>query len=158
MIKIFIIILFLFFNGCSTFKKEAVECPKLTSSKKTSEIVVNSEKNLPIYLGFRGVQRLCSKDGDHIQMELSVNIRAIRNDTTEEDYVPVNIAVVSIDSNEKEFDRDEFNYSQFLLKGSKIVDRETIFDIKVPISGKVILGIKWLFYNRRFNFIWWFRN
>ena len=91
-------------------------------------------------------------------MELSVNIRAIRNDTTKEDYVPVNIAVVSIDSNEKEFDRDEFNYSQFLLKGSKIVDRETIFDIKVPISGKVILGIKWLFYNRRFNFIWWFRN
>ena len=142
MIKIFIIILFLFFNGCSTFKKEVVECPKLTSPKKTSEIVVNSEKNLPIYLGFRGVQRLCSKDGDHIQMELSVNIRAIRNDTTKEDYVPVNIAVVSIDSNEKEFDRDEFNYSQFLLKGSKIVDRTTTFELKVPAGGQVLLGIK----------------
>ena len=142
MIKIFIIILFLFFNGCSTFTKEVVECPKLISPKKASEIVVNSEKNLPIYLGFRGVQRFCSKDGDHIQMELSVNIRAIRNDTTKEDYVPVNIAVVSIDSNEKEFDRDEFNYSQFLLKGSKIVDRSTTFNLKVPGGGQVLLGIK----------------
>ena len=142
MIKIFIIILFLFFNSCSTFTKKDIECPKLTSPKKASEIVVNSEKNLPVYLGFRGTQSICSKDGDHIQMKLSVNIRAIRNDTTKEDYVPVNIAVVAIDSNEKEFDRDEFNYSQFLLKGSKIVDRETTFDIKVPVAGQVILGIK----------------
>ena len=142
MIKIFIIILFLFFNGCSTFKKDAVECPRLISPKKASEIVVNSKNNLPIYIGLRGVQRFCFKDGDHIQMELAVNIRAIRNDTTKEDYVPVNIAVVSIDSNEKEFDRDKFNYSQFLLQGSKIVDRTTTFDLKVPIGGLVFLGIK----------------
>ena len=142
MIKIFIIILFLFFNGCSTFTKEVVECPKVISPKKASEIVVNSEKNFPIYIGLRGVQRSCSKDGDHIQMELSVNIRAIRNDITKEDYVPVNIAVVSMDSDEKEFDRDEFNYSQFLLKGSKTVDRATKFDLKVPADGQVFLGIK----------------
>ena len=142
MIKIFIIILFLFFNSCSTFTKEDIECPKLTSPKKVSEIVVNSKKNLPVYVGFRGAQSICSKDGDHIKMELSVNIRAIRNDTTKEDYVPVNIAVVSIDSNEKEFDRDEFNYSQFLLKGSKIVDRATTFNLKVPAGGQVLLGIK----------------
>ena len=142
MIKVFIIILFLFFNGCSTFKKDVVECPKLISPKKAAEIVVNSESNLPVYLGFRGVEKLCFKDGDDIQMELSVNIRAIRNDTTEEDYVPVNISVVSIDLNEKEFDRDQFNYSQFLLKGSKIVDRATIFDLKVPAGGQVLLGIK----------------
>ena len=93
MIKVFIIILFLFFNGCSTFKKDVVECPKLISPKKASEIVVNSESNLPVYIGFRGVQKFCFKDGNDIQMELSVNIRAIRNDTTEEDYVPVNISV-----------------------------------------------------------------
>ena len=142
MIKIFIIILFFFFNSCSTFKKEIVECPKLISPKKASEIVVNSEKNIPIYIGLRGVQRSCFKDGDYIQMELSVNIRAIRNDTTMEDYAPVKIAVVSIDSNEKEFDRDEFNYSQFLLKDSKIVDRVTTFDLKVPTGGQVLLGIK----------------
>ena len=142
MIKVFIIILFLFFNGCSTFKKDVVECPKLIAPKKAAEIVVNSEGNTPVYLGFRGVQKFCFKDGDDIEMELSVNVRAIRNDTTKEDYVPVNISVVSVDLNQKEFDRDEFNYSQFLLKGSKIVDRATTFDLKVPAGGQVFLGIK----------------
>ena len=142
MIKVFIIILFLFFNSCSTFKKEMVQCPKLIAPKKAAEIVVKSENNLPIYLGFRGVKTFCSRAEEDIQVELSVNIRAIRNDTTKEDYVPVNITVVSIDLNEKEFDRDEFNYSQFLLKGSRIVDRETTFDIKVPVGGQVLLGIK----------------
>ena len=142
MIRVFIIISFLFYNGCSTFKKDVIECPKLTSPKEAAEIVVNSESNLPVYLGFRGVNKFCFKDGNDVQMNLSVNIRAIRNDTTEEDYVPVNISVVSIDLNNKEFDRDEFNYSQFLLKGSKIVDRETTFDLKVPAGGQVLLGIK----------------
>ena len=142
MIRVFIIISFLFFNGCSTFEKNVVECPKLISPKKAAEIVVNSESNLPVYLGFRGVKKFCFKDGNDIQMELSVNIRAIRNDTTKEDYVPVNISVVSIDLNEKEFDRDEFSYSQFLLKGSRIVDRATTFDLKVPARGQVLLGIK----------------
>ena len=142
MIRVFIIISFLFFNGCSTFKKDVIECPKLIAPKKAAEIVVNSESNSPVYLGFRGVQKFCFKDGDDIQMELSVNIRAIRTDTAKEDYVPVNISVVSVDLNEKEFDRDEFNYSQFLLKGSKIVDRSTTFDLKVPSGGKVLLGIK----------------
>ena len=142
MIKAFIIILFLFLNGCSTFKKEVVECPKVISPKKAAEIIVNSENNIPIYLGLRGVQKFCYKDGDNIQMEFSVNIRAIRNDTEKEDYVPVNISVVSIDLNEKEFDRDKFTYSQFLLKGSKIVDRATTFYLKVPTGGQVLLGIK----------------
>ena len=142
MIRFFIIISFLFFNGCSTFKKEVVECPKLIAPKKAAEIVVNSESSLPVYLGIRGVQKFCFKDGDDIQMELSVNILAIRNDTTKEDNVPVNIIVVSVDLNEKEFDREEFNYSQFLLKGSKIVDRATTFELKVPAGGQVLLGIK----------------
>ena len=142
MIRVFIIISFLFLYGCSTFKKDVVECPKLIAPKKAAEIVVNSEGNSPVYLGFRGVQKFCFKDGNDIEMELSVNVRAIRNDTTMEDYVPVNISVVSVNSSEKEFDRDEFNYSQFLLKGSKIVDRATTFELKVPAGGKVFLGIK----------------
>ena len=142
MIKVFIIILFLFLNSCSTLKKEVVECPKVISPKKAAEIVVNSESNLPVYIGFRGVQKFCFKDGDDIQMDLSVNVRAIRNDTAEEDYVPVSISVVSVDSNEKEFDRDGFNYSQFLLKGSKIVDRATTFDLKVPAGGQVLIGLR----------------
>ena len=142
MIRFFIIISFLFLNGCSTFKKDVVECPKLIVPKKAAEIVVNSESNLPVYIGIRGVQKFCYKDGENIQMELSVNIRAIRKDITEEDYVPVNISVVSIDLNENEFDRDEYNYSQFLLKGSKIVDRATTFDLQIPNGGKVLLGIR----------------
>ena len=142
MIRLIVIISFLFFNGCSTFKKDVVECPKLISPKEAAEIVVNSENNLPVYLGFRGVNKLCFKDGNDIQMELSINIRAIRNNTEKEDFVPVNISVVSIDLNEREFDRDEFNYSQFLLKGSKIVDRASTFDLKVPAGGQVLLGIK----------------
>ena len=142
MIRAFIIISFLFFNGCSTFKKDVVECPKLIAPKKAAEIVVNSESNSPIYLGFRGVQKFCYKDGNDIQMKLSVNIRAIRNETRKEDFVPVKISVVSVDFNKKEFDRDEFNYSQFLLKGSKIVDRATTFDLKVPAGGQVFLGVK----------------
>ena len=75
----------------------------MIAPKKAAEIVVNSESNLPVYVGIRGVQKFCFKDGENIQMELSVNIRAIRKDTTEEDYVPVNISVVSIDLNENEF-------------------------------------------------------
>ena len=142
MIRVFIIISFLFFNGCSTFKKEVVECPKLIAPKKAAEIVVNSESNSPVYLGFRGVQKFCYKDGNDIQMKLSVNIRAIRNETRKEDFVPVKISVVSVDFNKKEFDRDEFNYSQFLLKGSKIVDRATTFDLNVPAGGQVFLGVK----------------
>ena len=142
MIRVFIIFSFLFFNGCSTFKRDSIECPQLIAPKKAAEIVVNSEGNSPVYLGFRGVQKFCFKDGDDIEMELSVNVRAIRNDTSKEDYVPVNISVVSVDLNEKEFDRDEFNYSQFLLKGSKIVDRATTFELKVPVGGQVLLGIK----------------
>ena len=142
MIKVFIIILFLFFNSCSTFKKEIIQCPNLIAPKKAAEIIVKSENKVPVYLGFRGVKTFCSRADQYIQMELSVNIRAIRNDTTKEDYVPVNITVVSVDLNEKEFDRDEFNYSQFLLKGSKMVDRTTTFELKVPAGGQVLLGMK----------------
>ena len=142
MIRVFIIISFLFFNGCSTLKKEVVNCPKLISPKKAAEIVVDSDNNFSVYLGLRGVQTYCVVDGDNIQMDISVNIRAIRSDTKEEDFVPVNISVVSIDLNEKEFDRDEFSYSHFLLKGSRIVDRATTFDLKVPAGGRVLLGIR----------------
>lgn len=140
--KIFILILFLILNSCSTFEKEKVECPKLISPKKVAEIIANSENNRPVYIGFRGVETFCFKDGNNIDMEILVNIRAIRNDTTIEDYVPVNIMIVSMDLNEKEFDRDEFNYSHFLLKGSKMVDRVTTFDLTVPNGGHVLLGIK----------------
>ena len=75
-------------------------------------------------------------------MEISVNVRAIRKDNNIEDFVAVNITLVSTDMNNKEYDRDSFTYSQFLLKGSKIVDRKTDFDIKIPNGGQVYLGLR----------------
>ena len=90
----------------------------------------------------RGIKTYCTKDNDNIEMEISVNVRAIRKDNNIEDYVPVNITLVSTDINNKEYDRDNFEYSQFLLKGSKIVDRETNFDLKIPYGGQVHLGLR----------------
>ena len=134
MIKLIIICFFLILNSCSTFKKDIVFCPKVITPKKAAEIVVKSENNLPVYIGFRGVNTYCVKDNDNIEMEIIVNVRAIRKETKSEDFVPVNISVVSTDLNDKEYDRDDFKYSQFLLKGSTIVDRETTFNIKIQYT------------------------
>ena len=142
MIKLIIICLFLILNSCSSFKKDVVDCPKVITPKKASEILVKSENNSLVYIGFRGVKTYCVKNNDNIEMEISVNVRAIRKEIKSEDFVPVIISVVSTDLNNEEYDRDVFKYSQFLLKGSKIVDRVTTFDIKIPKSGQVYLGIR----------------
>ena len=142
MVKFIIICFFLLLNSCSSFKKQIVDCPKVIAPKKNAEVVVKSENNLPVYIGFRGIDAYCTKDDDNIEMEISVNVRAIRKDIKIEDLVPVNISIVSTDVNNKEYERDDYSYSQFLLKGSKIVDRATIFDIKIPNGGKVYLGLR----------------
>ena len=142
MIKFIIICFFLMLNSCSSLKKEVVDCPKVITPKIAAETLVKSENNSSVYIGFRGVQTLCIKGNDNIEMEMSVNVRAIRKETKSEDYVPVNISVVSTDMNNKQYDRDDFKYSQFLLKGSKVVDRVTMFEIKIPKSGQVYLGIR----------------
>ncbi len=142
MIKFVIICFFLILSGCSSFKKDVVDCPKVITPKKAAEVLVKSEKNSLVYIGFRGVKKYCIRKKDNIEMEISVNVRAIRKGTKNEDFVPVNISVVSTDLNDKEYDRDDFKYSQFLLKGSKIVDRVTTFDIDVPNSGQVFLGLR----------------
>ena len=142
MVKFIILCFFLILNGCSTPKKDVVDCPKVIAPKKAAEVVVKSENKLPVYIGFRGIKSYCAKDDDNIEMEISVNVRAIRKDTKIEDFVPVNISLVSTDLNNKEYDRDDFTYSQFLLKGSKIVDRATILDIKIPNGGQVYLGLR----------------
>ena len=144
MVKFFFLCFFLILNGCTSFKKDFVDCPKVISPKKAAEIIVKSENKLPVYIGFRGIDSYCTKDDDNIEMEISVNVRAIRKDTKIEDFVPVNISIVSTDLNNKEYERDSYSYSQFLLKGSKIVDRATIFNIKIPNGGKVYLGLRWL--------------
>ena len=142
MIKFIIICFFLILNSCSSLKKDIVYCPKVITPKKAAEVIVKSQNNSLVYIGFRGVSTYCIKDNDNIEMQISVNVRAIRKDIKSEDFVPVNISVVSTDLNNKEYDRDGFKYLHFLLKGSKIVDRETTFDIKIPKSGQVFLGIR----------------
>ena len=142
MIKRTMIPILFFLNSCTTFEREVVDCPKLSSTKNSAEVIVNSENNLPVYIGFRGVDLLCFKNENYISMKASVNVRAIRKNFMLEDYVPVKLSIVSVDSKQKEYDRDDFFYSQFLLKGSKIVDRATTFDLKVPAGGQVFLGVK----------------
>ena len=93
-------------------------------------------------MGFRGVELYCTNSGTDIDMKASVNIRAIRNNSDDDDYVPITISIVSVDINNKEYDRDEFSYSQFVLKGSKIVERSTNMDLNVPNNGKVYIGIR----------------
>ena len=142
MFKFIILCFFLILNGCSSLKKDVVDCPKVTAPKKAAEVIVKSENKLPVYIGFRGIKTYCTKDDDKIEMEISVNVRAIRKGTKIEDFVPVNISIVSTDLNNKEYEKDNFSYSHFLLKGSKIVDRETAFDIKIPNGGQVYLGLR----------------
>ena len=142
MMNRFIFPFLLILTGCSTLKKEVVDCPKLTSPRSAAEILVNSENNLPIYIGIRGVQTYCFKASNHIDMDVSVNIRAIRKDITKDDYAPLRLTIVSVDEKNQEFDRDELSYSQFLLIGSKTIDRSTDLSVKVPNNGKVYLGIK----------------
>ena len=140
--KTIFVLALLFLSSCSTFTKEAVTCPNTTSPKGAEEIVANSENGSLIYMGLRGIELYCTINGSDINMEALINIRAIRSNPIEDDSVPVMISIVSIDINNKEYDRDQLSYSQFLLKGSKIVDRITAMNIIVPIKGKVLIGIK----------------
>ena len=142
MIKRFIFPFILILTGCSTFKKEVVDCPKLTSPRSAAEILVNSKNNLPLYIGIRGVQTYCVKASNYIDMDVSVNIRAVRKDITKDDYALLRLTIVSVDEKNQEFDRDELSYSQFLLIGNKTIDRRTKLSLDVPNKGKVYLGIK----------------
>ena len=142
MIKRFIFPFILILTGCSTLKKEMVDCPKLTSPRSAAEILVNSKNNLPVYIGIRGVQTYCVKASNYIDMDVSVNIRAVRKDITKDDYAPLRLTIVSVDEKNQEFDRDELSYSQFLLRGNGIIDRRTDLSLDVPNNGKIYLGIK----------------
>ena len=142
MIKVILGLSFFLLSSCSTLEKEVVTCPNTSSPKGAEEIVVKSENGLPVYMGLRGVELYCTNSGTDIDMEASVNIRALRNNIIDDDYVPITISLVSVDINNKEYDRDEFSYSQFLLKGNKIIERSTNMGIDVPRNGKVYIGIR----------------
>ena len=142
MIKTILGLSFFLLSSCSTLEKDVVTCPNTSSPKGAEEIVVKSENGLPVYMGLRGVELYCTNSGTDIDMEASVNIRALRNNIIDNDYVPITISLVSVDINNKEYDRDEFSYSQFLLKGNKIIERSTNMGIDVPRNGKVYIGIR----------------
>ena len=142
MIKVILGLSFFLLSSCSTLEKEVVTCPNTSSPKGAEEIVVKSENGLPVYMGLRGVELYCTNSGTDIDMEASVNIRALRNNIIDDDYVPITISLVSVDINNKEYDRDEFSYSQFLSKGNKIIERSTNMGIDVPKNGKVYIGIR----------------
>ena len=142
MIKLFIFPFLLILIGCSTLIQDVVDCPKLTSPKGSAEKFVNSKNNLPGYIGIRGVQTYCLKSSNHIEMDVSVNIRAIRKDITKDDYASLTLSIVSIDENNNEYDRDELSYSQFLLIGNKTIDRITVMSLDIPNNGQVYLGLK----------------
>ena len=142
MMKTILGLSFFLLSSCSTLEKEVVTCPNTSSPKGGEEIVVKSENGFPIYMGLRGVELYCTNSGTDIDMEASVNIRALRNNIIDDDYVPITISLVSVDINNKEYDRDEFSYSQFLLKGNKIIERSTNMGIDVPKNGKVYIGIR----------------
>jgi len=82
------------------------------------------------------------KASNYIDMDVSVNIRAVRKDITKDDYAPLRITIVSVDEKNQEFDRDELSYSQFLLRGNGIIDRRTDLSLDVPNNGKIYLGIR----------------
>ena len=142
MIKTILGFSFFLLSSCSTFKDEVISCPNISSPKGAEEIVVKSKNGLPVYIGLRGVELYCTDSSTDINMEASVNIRALRNNIIDNDYVPITISLVSVDINNKEYDRDEFSYSQFLLKGNKIIERSTNMGIDVPKNGKVYIGIR----------------
>ena len=142
MIKTILGFSFFLLSSCSALKDEVIACPTISSPKGAEEIVVKSENGLPIYMGFRGVQLYCTNSGTDIDMEASVNIRSLRNNIINDEYAPITISIVSVDIDNKEYDRDEFTYSQFILKGNKITERSTNMDISVPKNGKVYIGLR----------------
>ena len=142
MIKTVLGLSFFLLSSCTTMKTVIVTCPNISSPKGTEETVASSENGFPVYMGFRGVELYCTSSGIDIEMEASVNIRAVRNNIDNDDYVPITISMVSVDINNKEYDRDEFTYSQFVLKGKKIIERSSNMNVNIPNDGKVYIGIR----------------
>ena len=143
MIKAILGLCLFLLSSCSTLKNEVVICPTTTSPKGAEEIIVKSKNGFEVYMGLRGIELYCTNSGSDIDMEALINVRAIRyNFIDDNDYVPITISIVSIDINNKEYDRDELSYSQFVVKGNKIIDRSTNMKLSVPIDGKVFIGIK----------------
>ncbi len=143
MIK-FLFIMILLISGCSSLKfaTKEVTCPKLSSPKGTEELVVKSDKENHIYVGLRGLSVSCRQSFNIKTMEVLVNVRAIRQNAEDDEEVPLNLSLVSVDKNLIEIDRDDFSYNQFLKKNNKIVDRTTSMKIRyINADDMTVIGI-----------------
>ena len=144
--KIYIFLFLFFFTNCTSVVEEYIyggktDCPNITSPKGSEELVVKTEKDLRIYIGFRGIKTKCLLNRSLIKMDLEVNIRSIRNQIEFDDSVPINLSLVSTDKNEKVFERDDLSLNIFLKQGIKTIDRSTKMSVNVPLNGRVLLGL-----------------
>ena len=148
------ILLFVFIiTGCSTVKnnmsnlnevffKEEVICPLIMTPEGSEELIAISDINYnPSYVGFKGIKKTCFLNGNEIEMKLAVNLRSVRKNFQNDDFIKLKISLVSTKKNNQEFDRDDFEIGFFLKSGSEIVDRETNMNIIVPKDGKVYIGL-----------------
>ncbi len=142
--KKIILLLFFIVSNCSSLDNtsKVTVCPKLTSPKGTEEILLLSKNNIETYVGFRGIKSICYKKNDReIKMKLQVNLRTIRKNPELDDYLPVTLALVSINDNKIEMDRDEFSFEFFLRANRKLIERKTIMEVIIPKNGEALLGI-----------------
>ena len=152
--KINILLCVFIITGCSTinnnisnvyediFVKEQVSCPLISTAEGSGELIAVSEtSNNNSYVGFRGIKKICYLNDSTIKMNLSVNLRSIRNNFKNDDLIKLKISLVSLTNNGEEFDRDDFKLGLFLKSGSQIVERKTDMSIVIPKDGKVYIGI-----------------
>jgi len=141
--KIFLLLLFIIVSNCSYFdttSKVAV-CPKLTSPKGTEEVLLKSKSNVETYVGFRGIKSVCYEAGTKIKMILEVNVRAVREQIDLDEYLPITLALVSVDEKRIETDRDEITFDFFLRAKRKLIERKTVMEVIVSKNGEALLGI-----------------
>ncbi len=142
--KKIILFLFLILSNCSSFDNtsKVVICPKLTSPKGSEEILLMSKNNVETYIGFRGIKSICYKmNNDEIKMRLEVNLRTIRKNTKLDDYLPVTLALVSINDKKIESDRDEISFEFYLRSNRKLIERKTLMEVLIPKKGQALLGL-----------------
>ena len=147
--KINVLFFIICLQGCSnisniydkTFTDEVINCPDFMAPKGTAELIINSEKNVQSYIGFRGISKKCYAKKSGTSMYLSANVRSIRKNYKNDDYIPIKIFLISLDEKGNEYDRDEFEFKMFVKSGSKIVERETNMKVFVPKNGKSYIGL-----------------
>ena len=135
--------MFFIVSNCSYFDttSKVTICPKLTSPKGAEEVLLKSKGNFDTYVGFRGVNSICYKDGSSIKMILEVNVRAVRKKIDIDDSLPINLALVSVDEKKIELDRDEVTIDLFLRSKRKTIERKTLMEVIVPKNGEALIGI-----------------